>query len=64
MPEARRLLGMCQAALGRFEQALESWRAWSRFGPRAPGEEAEAGTVERMRQAVETIVRELEGYRE
>jgi len=64
MPEARRLLGMCQAALGRFEQALESWRAWSRFGPRAPGEEAEAGSVERMRQAVEMIARELERHRE
>jgi hypothetical protein len=64
MPEARRLLGMCQAAMGRFDQALESWAAWSRFGPRAPGEEAEERSVERMRQAVNTLVRELERYRE
>jgi hypothetical protein len=64
MPEARRLLGMCQAAMGRFDQALDSWAAWSRFGPRAPGEEAEETAVERMRQAVQTLVRELERYRE
>ena len=64
MPEARRLLGMCQAAMGQFERALESWAAWSRFGPRAPGEEAEERAVERMRQAVNTLVRELELYRE
>ncbi len=35
MLEARRLLGVCQAALGRFAQALDSWKAWSRLG-RAP----------------------------
>jgi hypothetical protein len=64
MPEARRLLGMCQAAVGRFDQALDSWAAWTRFGPRAPGEEAEEGAVERMRQAVQILVRELERYRE
>src|SRR3954447_4046476 len=64
MPEARRLLGLCQAAMGQFDRALESWAAWSRFGPRAPGEEAEETAVERMRQAVHTLVRELERYRE
>jgi len=64
MPEARRMLGMCQAAMGRFDRALESWAAWSRFGPRAPGEEAEETSVERMRQAVHTLVRELERHRE
>jgi tetratricopeptide (TPR) repeat protein len=64
MPEARRLLGMCQAAMGQFDRALESWTAWSRFGPRAPGEEAEETAVERMRMAVHTLVRELERYRE
>jgi hypothetical protein len=55
---------MCQAAVGRFDQALDSWAAWTRFGPRAPGEEAEEGAVERMRQAVQILVRELERYRE
>ncbi len=64
MPEARRLLGVCQAALGRFAAALESWHAWSRLGPRTPGEEAEAAGVERMRRAVDTMMSELERYRE
>ena len=64
MPEARRLLGVCQAALGRFPEALETWRAWSRLEPRSPGEEAEALAVERMRRAVEMLMKELERYRE
>lgn len=64
MPEARRLLGLCHAALGQFEAALESWAAWSRFGPHSPGEEEEAPAVERARQAVQTIMRELDRYRD
>jgi hypothetical protein len=64
MPEARRLLGYCQAATGQFAQALETWRVWSRLGPRGPGEEAESASVERMRRAVESMLRELERYRE
>jgi Domain of unknown function (DUF4388)/Tetratricopeptide repeat len=64
MPEARRLLGVCHAALGHFEAALDSWDAWSRFGPHPPGEEAESPAVERVRQAVLTIVKELDRYRE
>ena len=64
MPEARRLLGVCQAAIGRFAQALETWHAWSRLGPRTPGEEAEQAAVERMRRAVETMMQELERHRE
>jgi hypothetical protein len=64
MPEARRLLGVCQAAMGRFTEALETWHAWSRLGPRAPGEEAEAPSVERMRRALETMVKELSRHRE
>ena len=64
MPEARRLLGVCQAALGHFARALETWHAWSRLGPRSPGEEAEAPAVERMRRAVETLVKELERHGE
>jgi Domain of unknown function (DUF4388)/Tetratricopeptide repeat len=64
MPEARRLLGLCQAALGQFEAALDSWGAWSRFGPHSPGEEAEAPSVERVRQGVLAIVKELDRYRE
>jgi hypothetical protein len=64
MPEARRLLGVCQAAMGQFSRSLETWRAWSRLGPRTPGEEAEAQSVERMRRAVETLVKELERHGE
>jgi hypothetical protein len=64
MPEARRLLGVCQAALGRFGEALETWRSWSRLGPRSPGEESEAPAVERMRHAVERLMKELERFRD
>ena len=64
MPEARRLLGVCQAAMGHFARALETWHAWSRLGPRSPGEEAEAPAVERMRRAVETLVKERERHGE
>ena len=64
MPEARRLLGVCLAAQGRFSHALDSWATWGRLGPRSPGEEAEASSVERMRRAVETLVKELARYRD
>jgi Domain of unknown function (DUF4388)/Tetratricopeptide repeat len=64
MPEARRLLGVCQAAMGRFGQALDTWHSWSRLGPRSPGEEAEAASVERMRRALEMLMKELDRYRE
>ncbi len=64
MPEARRLLGVCQAAMGRFQTALETWHDWSRLGPRSPGEEAESLAVERMRRAVEMLMKELERYRD
>jgi hypothetical protein len=64
MPEARRLLGVCLAAQGRFAQALETWTTWARLGPRSPGEEAEQSSVERMRRAVESLIRELDRYRE
>ena len=64
MPEARRLLGVCYAALGRFGEALDCWVSWSRLGDRTPGEEAESPSVERLRQSVETIMKELERYRD
>jgi hypothetical protein len=64
MPEALRLLGVCQAALGRFEEALRSWITWAGLVPHSPGESAEESSVERMRRAVETLLRELERYRE
>ena len=64
MPEARRLQGVCQAAMGRFREAVDTWSAWGRLEPRSPGEEAESLSVERMRRAVEMLMKELERYRE
>ena len=64
MPEARRLLGVCYAALGRLTEALDCWASWSRLGTRTPGEESEGGGVEHLRQSVETILKELERYRD
>jgi uncharacterized protein DUF4388 len=64
MPEARRLFGLCQAGLGRFRGAAETWKSWSRLGTRTPAEEALAPEVERLRQAAEILAEELESYRE
>ena len=64
MPEARRLLGVCYAALGRHREALDCWASWSRLGTRTPGEESEGAGVEHLRQSVETILKELERYRD
>lgn len=64
MPEARRLFGVCQAALGRFRSAAETWKAWARLGTRTPTEEALSPTVDRLRQAAETLAEELESYRD
>ena len=64
LPEGRRLFGVCQAALGRFRGAAETWKSWSRLGTRTPAEEALAPEVERLRQAAEILAEELESYRE
>jgi hypothetical protein len=64
MPEARRLFGVCQAALGRFRGAAETWKTWSRLGTRTPAEEALGPTVERLRQAAEVLAEELESFRD
>ena len=64
LPEARRLLGVCQAALGRFREAADTWKSWSRLGTRTPAEEALAPEVERLRQAAEILAEELERYRD
>jgi tetratricopeptide (TPR) repeat protein len=64
MPEARRLLGLCYAAGGHFREALASWVEWTHLASRTPGEEAEAPAVERLRQGVENLLRELARYRE
>ena len=64
LPEARRLLGVCQAALGRFRSAADSWKSWSRLGTRTPAEEAFTPEVDRLRQAAEILAEELERYRD
>ena len=64
MPEARRLFGVCQAALGHFRSAAEAWRSWARLGTHTPAEEALIPAVDRLRQAAETLAEELENYRE
>lgn len=64
MPEARRLFGVCQMALGRFRSAAETWSGWARLGTRTPSEEALAPAVERLRKAAETLAEELESYRD
>jgi hypothetical protein len=64
MPEARRLFGVCQAALGRFRAAAEIWESWARLGTHTPAEEALAPAVERLKLAAETLAEELESYRE
>jgi len=64
MPEARRLFGVCQAALGHFRGAAEAWRSWARLGTHTSAEEALMPAVERLRQAAETLAEEMESYRE
>ncbi len=64
MPEARRLFGVCQAAMGRFRGAVETWKSWARLGTHTPAEEALKPAVERLRQAAETLAEELESHRE
>jgi hypothetical protein len=64
MPEARRLMGLCQAATGRFRVAAETWKSWNRLGTRTPAEEALAPEIDRLRQAAEILAEELESYRD
>jgi hypothetical protein len=61
--EARRLFGVCQAALGRFRGAAETWKSWAKLGTLTPSEEALLPTVERLQLAAETLAAELESYR-
>jgi tetratricopeptide (TPR) repeat protein len=64
LPEARRLFGLCQAALGRFRSAAETWKTWARLGTRTPVEEALSPAVDRLRQAAEVLAEEMESYRD
>jgi tetratricopeptide (TPR) repeat protein len=62
-PEARRLFGVCQIALGRFRGAAETWKSWARLGTLTPSEEALIPVVGRLQEAAETLANELESYR-
>ena len=64
LPEAHRLLGLCQAGTGRFRSAADTWKGWSRLGTRTPAEEALTPEVERLRQAAQILAEELERYRD
>jgi uncharacterized protein DUF4388/tetratricopeptide repeat protein len=64
LPEARRLYGLCQVALGRFRGAAETWGSWARLGTLTPSEETLIPAVERLQQAAETLAEELERYRD
>jgi hypothetical protein len=64
MPEARRLFGVCQAALGRFRGAAETWKSWARLGTLTPSEETLIPVVQQLQQAAETLAQELESYRD
>ena len=55
MAAARRLLGATRAAAGQFEEAIESWDAWSRLDARPPAEDALGGMVSRLRAAAATL---------
>jgi cytochrome c-type biogenesis protein CcmH/NrfG len=58
---ARRLLGLAQAGMGRYADALESWDRWARATPRRPEEDARSTEVERLRAAVAIVLDALRG---
>jgi hypothetical protein len=52
---ARRLLGVALAGDGRFDEAVETWDAWSRLPARPADEDAQGGWVSRMRDAARLL---------
>ena len=54
---ARRLLGLALAAQGRFDDAVDTWDAWSRIDSRPPEEDTLGGWVSRLRSAAELLGR-------
>jgi hypothetical protein len=57
----RRLLGMAQAAQGRYADALENWDRWLRADGRQPDEEAQAAAVTQLRDAAAALGDALRG---
>ncbi|MDX2192122.1 MAG: DUF4388 domain-containing protein [Gemmatimonadales bacterium] len=58
-PAAWRILGLAQAANGRFDAALENWERWRRQADRPAEEEAFVPVVERLRLACTTLAETL-----
>ncbi len=57
----RRLLGLAQAAQGRFADAVETWDRWTRLQPKDDAEEGRAAEVNRLRQAAAALIDALRG---
>ena len=60
-PAPRRLLGVAQAAQGRFADAVETWDRWTRLQPKDDAEEGRAAEVNRLRHAAAAIMEALRG---
>ncbi len=61
---ARRLLGMALAGDGRFEEAVETWDAWSRLPLRPADEDAKGGWVSELRAAARMLGRAMRNAHE
>ena len=61
---ARRLLGLALAAQGQFDDAVETWDAWSRLDSRHPEEDTLGGWVSRLRSAAELLGRAVRASHE
>lgn len=61
---ARRLLGLALAGQGRFDEAVETWDAWSRLDSRATEEDALGAWVSRLRSASELLGRAVRASHE
>ncbi len=56
---ALRLLGLAQAAVGRFEEAIQAWDRWCALEHRGGEEQIRLGEVVRLREAAGTLGRAL-----
>ena len=61
---ARRVLGLAQAAQGRFHEAVESWERWGRLTSRTPEEEALVPRIRRLRDAARALADAVREYRD
>ena len=58
----RRLLGLAQAAQGRFADAIESWDRWLRADGRPADEEAHAARIAELRASAAVLADALRGH--